>query len=493
MSGNVSMYNSNNLNQQLNLAPQLLNWLKILQASRLDLTQMIHEELASNPALEEGSSDSDSVMDDWSSDEMPLDSSEMYLDGSDVGTRLSVLADIDEEWRSADDQPLASSQVLQEKHDFMIDHLVKASSLRDELEDMILFSDLDGIEARIAGIIAGSIDDRGYLDARVEDIALMTDSAVETVERVLDVFQQMAPAGIAARDLRECLLLQLKAMDADTGLAEELAGNWLENLAMKQHKALADHLGVSLDALNEAFDLIRTLDPEPGRSYSSAPVEYVEADMEIFMKSGELQVELLDARLPRLQLSSYCKMLLEARKGSKEDLHFIRMKVREANFLIQGISQRQDTMLKVAHEIMRVQRSFLTTKDGRMQPLTMNKVASMIGVHETTVSRAIANKYIRTQRGLIEMRAFFKVGYRCADGSSVAPERVREMVAELIHDEDPLKPLIDSTISDHFKKMGLKVARRTVAKYREELDIPSSKERLASARRRKNMKLAMAV
>ena len=493
MSTNVKMHNNTNLNQQLNLAPQLLNWLKILQASTLDLSQMVQNELISNPALEEGSSSDDNPADEWNDAEMPQDPSETSFDNCDMDTRLSVLADIDDEWRSADEQPLANSSVLQEKHDYVIDHLVKASSLLSELEEMIVFSGLKGDEARIARAIAGSIDIRGYLDADLEELADLVGVTVETVEGVLDIFQQMAPAGIGARDLRECLLLQLKALDENTELAEELVSRWLENLAMNQHKALAAHIDVELDDLNDACDLIRTLDPEPGSSYRSDPVEYVEADLEIYSKDGELHVELMDARLPRLQLSSYCKMLLEAKQGSKKDLEFIRNKVREATFLIEGISQRQDTMLKVAREIMRVQRDFLSNKDGRMQPLTMNKVASIIGVHETTVSRAISNKYIRTHRGLVEMRAFFKVGYRCADGSSVAPERVQEMVSEMIRAEDPLKPLIDSKISECLKKKGLKVARRTVAKYREELNIPSSKERLAAARRRENLKMALAV
>lgn len=494
MSTNVGIKNNTNLSQQLNLAPQLLNWLKILQSSSLDLSQMIQNELVSNPALESDIPDDDAAAEylDSSFDELPGSDTELYLDASDEGTRLAALAEIDDDWRSADEQPLASSHVLQEKHDYMMDHLVKASSLKDELIEALLIADLDVAEARAAQVIAGSLDARGYLDASLEEIAQMSEVDLPVVERALEQFQQLAPAGIGARDLRECLQLQLCSMNEDTELAQTLVVNWLDNLAMNQHALLAEHLGVELDAVNQALDLIRSLDPEPGRSFETSPVEYVEADIEIQNKNGELSAILLDEKLPRLQLSRYCKQLLEARRGTKEDLDYIRNKVREATFLIEGISQRQETMLKVAREIIRVQGSYLTSKEGRLQPLTMNKVASMIGVHETTVSRAIANKYIRTSRGIIEMRTFFKVGYRCADGSSVAPERVREMVAEIIGSENPLKPIIDSKISEQLKKSGLKVARRTVAKYREELDIPSSKERLAIARRRRDYKMALA-
>jgi RNA polymerase sigma-54 factor len=478
------MYNDSNLSQQLNLAPQLLNWLKILQASSLELTQMVHNELTSNPALEVSEPEDIGAQDDYTSDELPAVSDEAHFDESDFGERLSVLADIDEEWRTADAPSLTSNDVLQEKHDYMMDHLAKSSDLQDAIEEGLRFSNLTEVESNIAQVITGSIDERGYLDAEIEDIALQTGDDHDVIEATLKKFQQLVPAGIGARDMRECLLLQLQALDGDTELAELLVSDWLENLAMKQDKALADHLGVDYDDLLEALDIIRTLNPEPGRTFQSRAVEYIDADLEIYSQNGELKVELLDQQLPRLQLSSYCKRLLDARNGSKEDLDFIRKKIREASFLIQGISQRQETMLKVTREIMRVQREYLTSDDGQLQPLTMNKVASMIGVHETTVSRAIANKYIRTERGLVEMRKFFKAGYRCADGSSVTPEKVKKQISVFITAEEELKPLTDAHISDLFKKQGLKVARRTIAKYREELNIPSSKARLAAAKRR---------
>jgi len=492
MSTNIKIHNTSNLSQQLNLAPQLLNWLKILQVSSLDLTDLVNNELSTNPALETASPEDPVGSDDYSTEDFSTPA-ELALDGSEVGERLGVLADIDEEWRTADVQPLATNQSLREKHDFMMDQLVKASALQDEIEEAILFSDLDGKDEAIARIIAGSIDVRGYLDTTLEEIALLAGASLSAVETALKKFQSLAPAGIGARDFRECLVLQLRVMDADTELAQLLVTDWLDTLAQQRYAALAEHLAVDVEDVVAAFDLIRTLDPEPGKNYNSAPVEYVEADLEICVKNGELEVELLDHRLPRLQLSSYCKRLLEAKNGSKKDLEYIRNKVREATFLIQGISQRQDTMLKVTRQIMRVQREFLSSEDGQLQPLTMNKVAAMIGVHETTVSRAIANKYIRTERGLLDMRSFFKVGYRCADGSSVTPERVKKQLGVFVGAEEEMKPRTDAQLSELFKKQGLKVARRTIAKYREEMGIPSSKERLASVKRRARSHVAMAV
>jgi RNA polymerase sigma-54 factor len=491
MSTNIKMYQSSNVSQQLNLAPQLLNWLKILQVSAVDLSELVDRELVSNPALETAPPEESSVVEDFASEVLLSSRDEIDFSGSEAGERLSVLADIDEEWRQADEPQLSSSHVLQEKHDFTMDHIATTSSLQDELEQAILFSDLSEAHAEAARVIAGSINSRGYLDGSLEDIAKEAGLDICEAQLVLEKFQALAPAGIGARDLRECLALQLMAMDSDTELAQLLVGNWLDHLAAGRAVMVADHLGENSEEVETAFQLIRTLDPEPGRNYQSVPTEYVDADLEILYKNGELYVELLDERLPKLQLSSYCKRLLDARQGSKADLDYIRGKVREASFLIQGISQRQDTMLKVARQIVRVQHEFLSSEAGALQPLTMNKVAAMIGVHETTVSRAIANKYIRTERGLIEMRSFFKVGYRCADGSSVTPERVKTRLEAFIASEEALKPLTDAHISERFKKQGLKVARRTVAKYREELGIQSSKARLIQAR--SEVKLAIAV
>lgn len=482
MSKNIRMYNESNLSQNLNLAPQLLNWLKILQASTLELGQMVQNELASNPALEVSEPDS-APAEDYAAEDFSA-SKEMQFDDSECGERLGALADIDEEWKNADAPALASNAALQDKHDYIMDHIASSSDLNEVIDEALRFADLTKMESDLMKVFSGSIDERGYLDAGLEDIALQTGDEHGEIEGVLKKFQQLVPAGIGARDLRECLLLQLRALDEDTELAEQLVGEWLENLAMKQDKALADHLGVEHEELLDAVAQIRTLNPEPGRDYESMPVEYVEADLNIFMEDGELKVELLDQKLPRLQLSSYCKRLLDARNGSKADLNYIRKKIREATFLIQGISQRQETMLKVADHIVRVQREFLSSAEGQLQPLTMNKVASMIGVHETTVSRAIANKYIRTERGLVEMRKFFKTGYRCADGSAVTPEKVKKQISVFIAAEEELKPLTDAHISDLLKKQGLSVARRTIAKYREELGIASSKARLAAAKRR---------
>jgi RNA polymerase sigma-54 factor len=481
MSANVRLYNEANLSQQLNLAPQLLNWLKVLQMPALELSQMVRTELNMNPALEvaepEGS--------DWDEDfgrERSSGEAETEFGESVVGERLESLAEIDSEWREADEPKLANSSYLQEKHDFMMDHLVKGVSLTDELEQAIRLSDMDDEMSIRASTLVGYIDERGYLGVTLAELEESYGLSQQVWLEVLEQFQAVVPAGIGARSLQECMVLQLRAMGEDTALAERIVMHELELLVEEGVEAVATKTGLSLEAVEQAMNQMRMTDPEPGRMYQVRHVEEVNADLEIRLEQGGLRVELCDPYMPSLRLSGFCKRLLEQRQGSKDDLDYIRRKLRDATFLIQGISQRQETMLKVAGQIMRVQRDYLMTKDGELQPLTMNKVAAIIGVHETTVSRAIANKYVRTPRGMVEMRAFFKVGYRCADGSALTPERVKERMLVMIRDEVATSPLTDQQLADSFKKQGLKVARRTIAKYREELEIPSSKERLLRAR-----------
>jgi RNA polymerase sigma-54 factor len=480
MGANLGLFTGANLSQQLNLAPQLLNWLNLLQVSTLDLNTLVRHELESNPALEEelpaGDETGDEIPDEVSAEDLQADPQEIRLDDGTMNDRFSMLADMDDEWRTADAPRLANTDQLQEKHDFMMDHLVKGVSLQDELDQAITYSDLSGEDANLAREMAGYIDERGYFSASLDDFAEHCSISRDRAWSVLLKFQNAVPPGIGARDLRECLILQLAALRCDTRLAERLVNEFLDMLAQTPAK-VAEQLGVSAEELDAALNMIRLLDPEPGRLYQQVPVEYVAADLEITVEEGMLQVELCSPHMPTLQLSQYCKRLLESKQGSKTDLDYIRQKLRDAEFLIQGISQRQETMLKVARQIMRVQKEFLSTPEGQLEPLTMNKVAAIIGVHETTVSRAVANKFVRIPRGLIEMRAFFKTGYRCADGSSVTPERVKERLAGLIDAELSRTPLTDAQLAEQFKAQGIRLARRTIAKYREEMGILSSKER----------------
>lgn len=473
MGAHLGLVTEANLSQQLNLAPQLLNWLKLLQVPSVELNQMIQNELLSNPALELDEPD-------WTDapearcDESP----ELGLGEECYDERLAVLADIDEEWRTADQAPkLASADHLQEQNNYMMDSLVRAANLQEEIDQAIHFSELSEQEVSWMRVLAGSLNARGYLDISLDEFATECGIDADRAWVTLLHFQAIVPPGIGARDLEECLTLQLAAMRVDTCLAERIVRDHLARFAEAEPDQMCELLGVDEHELQLASDQIRMLDPDPGLIYQDVPVEYVQPDLEIFAEEGAVKVELCEESAPPLRISSYCQRLLKAGQAGRADLNFVRKKLREASFIIQGIAQRQETMLKVALQIARVQQEFFLKPNGQLRPLTMNKVAAIIGVHETTVSRAVANKFVRTERGLMEMRAFFKVGYRCADGSSVTPEKIKEQLAALIEAEEPSAPLTDAGLSAIFKKQGVKVARRTVAKYREELGISSSKVR----------------
>lgn len=477
MSVNFGLFTEANLSQHLNLAPQLLNWLKLLQVPTTELNQMIQSELQSNPALEMSepeSRDRDDFAEPGCEDPVEL------LAGDDsCGERLSMLAEIDDEWRSADEPPrLATTDHLQEQNNYMMDSLVHAPSLHEEIESSILFSDLSPEDAALAREMAGYLDDRGYLDISLIDFAAACSISADKAWAILMDFQSIVPPGIGARDLADCLIIQLAAMRCDTRLAERIVQEHLELFSGKNADELCEILGVDEEELKIARDQIGMLDPDPGSVYRNVAVEYIQPDLAIWAEEGVVRVELCEDSAQPLRISSYCKRLLESKKGSRADLEYVRRKLREASFIIQGITQRQDTMLKVAREIARVQQAYFLNPEGQLRPLTMNKVAAIVGVHETTISRAVANKFIRTPRGIIEMRAFFKVGYRCADGSSVTPEKIKEQLSELISGEEAAAPLTDAQLSAIFKKRGVNVARRTVAKYREELGVPSSKVRV---------------
>jgi RNA polymerase sigma-54 factor len=283
---------------------------------------------------------------------------------------------------------------------------------------------------------------------------------------------------VAARDLRECLLLQLNEDRPGQALAIRLLRDHADVLTSSNPEAMARAAGCTEAEVREALNTLRGLQPEPGHTFSTTPTPYISPDVIVRRVNGQYVVELVDEQLPRLRLSNSCRRLLEDRKLGTEDLTYLRRKMRSATFLIQGIGQRQETLRKVAREIVRVQERFFDDPRNELLPLTMASIAARLGVHETTVSRALANKHIETPRGIFEMRHFFRAGYACDDGSAVTPERVKEFLAGMMDRENPVVPLTDLQMARLLRNKGLKVARRTIAKYREEIEYPSSKERV---------------
>ncbi len=487
-----TLYQGPKASQQLNLAPQLLNWLQLLQAPVMELNAMVRHELETNPALEM-ELDSEAGREAGDLPETAADAGDglgsddgMKLDDSTLNARLESLQEIDQEWRDDYQASRKSGNDRaeeDEKHQYLMDSITQDDTLYNHLVKQLGPAGFTAQEARLAEVIIGSLDRRGYLAESLVALAEAAGAKLDEMQLALRRVQQLHPAGVAARDLRECLLLQLEEQGADT-LACAMVRDGFDLLADRKLGELARRLGVTEDEVRDGLAEIRALDPAPGLTLNPEPVAVITPDAAIRRQGDDLVIDIHDDYASRVSISPSCRQLLEQKSMSSQDLSYLRQKIRNGQFLISGLQQRRETLLRVTEQIVRVQREFLAEKEGELVPLTMNKVAAIIGVHETTVSRAIANKYVATPRGVMAMKTFFKTGYRCADGSSLTPDKVKDLISRMITEESPAQPVTDDDISKQLKERGLNVARRTVAKYREELGVASSKDRLQLKARR---------
>ncbi len=473
-----------NVSQQLNLAPQLLQWLRLLHVPTTELSAMVRHELETNPALEVEELSVESEFDDLSAaQENPAEShDEPALEQAVLDEKQDFLMQLDAEWGEdwTGGQTSGNGSENQDKHSYLMDSAVSGVSLYRHLLDQLPLSGLNSADYSLAELAIGSLDRRGYLTLSAQDLASLAETDVARAERAIASVQAMEPAGVGARDLRECLLLQM-ADQAPDFLARQVTEKYLDAAARKQFAEIGSALGTTESEVIAAVGFIATLDPAPGERFARTPPQYVEADVAVARDNGAWRIDLDETSIPRLRISASCRRLLEKKTLTPEEAAYVRNKIRSATFLIQGIGQRQDTLRKVAEHIARFQSDYLASARGELKPLTMAKLAAMIGVHETTVSRALANKHIRTPRGLFEMKHFFRSGYACADGSYVTPDKIKELILDIVEAEPALTPHRDTDIVALLKERGLKLARRTIAKYREEMNIPSSKERKKTA------------
>ena len=466
--------------QQLNLAPQLLQWLRLLQVPSQDLESMVREELDSNPALEEADDyDADTVSDQEGLDS-DSDSSEEIDDG--VNDRMEELAELGREWDQDNAQySTANSSASQEWMDYRLNKIEGSFSMREQLLGQVAVMGLPNDIKGAAECIIGTLNERGYLELSIEDLAAESGYDESCVDEALKWVQGCEPAGIGARDLEECLLLQLSEDEEKDELARRIVENGLEAIAQGRAEAIAEHFGEPLCAVEDAIARIRTLNPHPGRAMATATAA-VTVNPDVIIRhekeTDSFEIEVVERYAPHLRISRACRSLIE--KGSslsKTELTYVRSRVRAAMFLIEGLNKRKETLYKIAQEIVRVQHRFLRAEEDEVRPLTMAKVAGIIGVHDTTVSRALADKYIQSPVGIFPMKHFFKTGYQCDDGSALTPDMVRQRIEEIIGNEDASQPIKDQVIAEQLQEDGVPIARRTVAKYRGELGIPSSKER----------------
>jgi RNA polymerase sigma-54 factor len=327
--------------------------------------------------------------------------------------------------------------------------------------------------------IIGNLDDDGYLVASVEEIAAMGDWAVSDVERVLQHVQGFDPHGVAARDLQECLWLQLKFLALEGTPTEKIVTEHLKLLQNHQVPEIARRMGLPIEDLKEHIEIIRNLDPKPGSRYNPTQSQYVIPDVYVMKVEDEYVVVLNEDGLPQMRISPVYRRLLDksAPENDGETRAYVKDKFRSALWLIKSVEQRQKTIFKVAKSIVNFQRDFLDHGIEHLRPLVLRDVANDIGMHESTVSRVVTNKYMHTPQGVFEMKYFFHSGISSSYGENVSSVTIKQRIRKIIENEDPRKPLSDSKIVSILQREGLVLARRTIAKYREELKIPTSNQR----------------
>lgn len=436
--------------------------LEILQANTLELGQLLHQAMEANPVLED-------VTEHESLDEI-------------TDTEIEDPDNYDD-WQESYDDDLRDLSIMERRNQGMgqdaiearehfYNSIVSPLTLQEHLTEQIRESGLSEERQGDAKTIIGNLTDHGYLDASLQDLAIKLQIPLERLEDALATIQNLDPPGVGAADLRECLLLQLDHLGLGSGLEAEIVDEHLDEVARNHFPQLAKKLHLSLETVIAAINHIRTLDPSPGSRFQNNGNPYVQPDVEI--KPGEFgnwTPSLTGSYLPRLRINDEYKDLLSGSSDDRKTRNYLRNQIRDGRAVIRAIDQRQETILAIAREIVDRQKPFLEKGTRHLKPMTMNEIAEVIGVHPTTVSRAVAGKYIDTPHGLMEMRKFFATGYQTSDGKDVSNEGVREALQALITSEDSSKPLSDSKLEKLLNEQGIKVARRTVAKYREQLSI----------------------
>ena len=472
--------------QRLVMTPLLQQAIQLLQLSTIELQELLQRELTENPLLEEASDEA----------EPPAAGPEpSHLAGQEGAEGEATAPVLD--GNPAADLPFDLAQFLfdhapdettlvqqEEREEPSFENFVKTPvTLADHLHQQLQLA-AQGPEALLIGeAIIGNLDDDGYLRATVEEIAEATGATPGRVEEVLGLVQTLDPPGVGARDLRECLLIQLRAQPEPDPLALDIVEQHFADLERCRYPEIARALKMDLERVMEAVDEIARLEPKPGRSFSAADTRYIVPDVSVVKSGDGYAIILNDEGLPRLRINAYYRSVLLHGAGD-EARAYIESKLRSALWLIKSIHQRQRTLYRVTESIVRFQREFLDRGVAHMRPLTLRDVAEDIGMHESTVSRVTTNKYVETPQGLFELKHFFHSGISTGRGEVVSSLSVKQLIAELIAREDPARALSDQEITRALRERGLTIARRTVAKYREELGmLPSHQRRVVSRRR----------
>jgi RNA polymerase sigma-54 factor len=472
--------------QHLLMTPQLQQAIKLLQLSRMELEQFVAEQIAENPCLEEGQNESPEEI---AAVERERERTEEQVVSESIREATNIIdstgaddrGDFDWDQSNKMHEHSPSSIRKQNANDEELPNyenmISRASTLQEHLMTQIGELDFAPDELKIASLIIGNIDDRGYLLVSTKELADNENLSLESVEDILDTIQRLDPPGVGARDLKECLQLQVRNLHLRNGIIEKIIENHLSELETHNFTAISKALKISHEAVIENYQIISELEPVPGRQFGSNDAQYVIPDVYIFKLGDEWVINLNEDGLPKLRINDFYQGVMTDKKSKSDDKNYLVEKVKAAEWLIKSIRQRQRTIFRVTESIVKRQRDFFDFGIEHLKPMILKDVADDIGMHESTISRVTNNKYAHTPRGVFELKFFFNSSVTRANGQDVASESVKRMISELIKNEDVKQPLSDQRIVEILEERGIQLARRTVAKYREQLHILPSNRR----------------
>ncbi len=471
------------LSQRLVMTPSLQQAIKLLQMSRLELQEVLTQEVVENPVLEEQEETSET------------ERVEAARDNEDAGAPAEAAPAAEKERDSFEeidfnsyfedylDSSYNPRQYQEQPEEYSLENvLTRPEGLPEYLTWQLSMSGVSDEVREIAAYLIGNVDEAGYLQVSREEIREAEYENDAEVDAALALVRSFDPAGVGAFDLPDCLLLQLAALGVENELIEKIIREHWPAFLNRQFAPLCKSLGVGMSEIQAAFEIIKNLEPKPGRKYSSERTIYVEPDVFVRKIGDEYIIQLSEDGLPKLRISASYRRLLRGGNSAigAEAANYLKDKMRSAIWLIKSLDQRQRTIYKVAESIVRHQRGFLDHGIEHLRPLVLRDVANDIGMHESTVSRVVSNKYIHTPRGLFPMKYFFHSGIDSSQGDDVSSLSIKNKISRIVQDEDPRRPHSDARITQKLRAEGIQIARRTVAKYREELRIPSSSQRKQS-------------
>ncbi len=472
----VQLRQSMNLSQTLRMTPQLQQAIKLLQLSRMELETAVRKELEENPILEETQ---DLKEEDLQRTKEAADTVDPQAENTSNDQDPQKQDEF--EWESYLENQYKPPQQSGSGNEEIMNYenvITTTENLHDYLNWQAKMFGFAEDELALAELLINYIDDDGYILTPLSEIAESEKLNVQDLEDILKFVQEFDPPGVGARNLKECLLIQAKAVEEDTNDLVTLLNNHLKDLEKKNFDAIAKALGKDISEVADMCKIIYAMDPKPGRAYAPQDTQYVMPDAYVYKVGDDYMVSLNEDGLPRLKISNFYRNMLKGSGGNEKTQDYIQEKLRSAVWLIKSIHQRQRTIYKVTESIVKHQRDFLDKGAGFIKPMVLRDIANDIGMHESTVSRVTTAKYVHTPQGIFELKYFFNSGISTSDGESLASESVKLKIKELISKENHKSPLSDQQLVDLLKKEGIEIARRTVAKYRDVLKIlPSSRRK----------------